>query len=181
MTKLIQIVAPPLHPICNGRPDDWNEVEQKLRLKLPSDFKSIVNVYGSGCFSNFLYVFSPFGAVKALNLLSDCQSQILTSYREGQKEFPQYSPSFATFPDSSCLFPWATTVNGDTMFWLTKGNPDDWEVVICDSKFSKDYDHLKYGAEAFLVEWLSGKLELNTFPDDDGWPQRTFVPYVPKK
>jgi hypothetical protein len=180
--KLADIIAPPAHPAFIGRDEDWELIERILAMNLPADYKKLVNIYGTGSFLKFLYVLSPFAPFDtSLNLLSGATKQTLAAYREGQKEFPQYSPPFSAYPDKTGLFPWAITVNGDTLFWLRKGEPDGWPVIVCDSKFTERFDRFECTAVEFLCRLFSGKIESDVFPDDLLAQERVFTPYVPTK
>lgn len=179
---LTQIIAPPKHPAYNGRMQDWGVIERILEMKFPSDFKKLIHVYGTGCFLGFLHPLSPFAPLRtALNLLSGATTQRLSAYESGQKEFPEYSPPFPAYPHVSGLFPWAITVNGDTLFWLRRGNPDKWPTVICDSKFSEQYDRFNCTATEFLCRLFSGKITPEVFPDDLLTMEHIFTPYFAAK
>ena len=180
--NLTKIIPPPKRPVYNGESEDWNLIERILEMQLPADYRILVNVYGTGSFLKFLYVLSPFAPFDtSLNLLSGATKQRLSAYKSGQKEFPQYSPPFPAYPDESGLFPWAITVNGDTLFWLRRGNQNKWPVVICDSKFFEQYDHYNCTATEFLCRLFSGKIEPDVFPDDLLTMDRVFISHVAQK
>lgn len=168
LKALIQIIPTPTPPSYDGRESDWPVIESILELRLPEDFKKLVAVYGTGCFLQFLYPLSPFAPFNtSLNLLSGATKQRLVAYRSGQDEFPQYTPTFPTYPHESGLFPWGITVNGDTLFWLREGQPENWPTVVCDSKFTKEYsERFDMTATEFLYRLFSGKIEPKAFPED---------------
>ena len=175
---ITDIVAPPECKREFGSPSDWSLVEGIIEMKLPKDFKWLINCYGTGCFSKFIYPLSPFAPFKtSLNMLSGETKQLLSAYAAGQKEFPQYAPPFPVYPKESGLFPWAITINGDTLFWLREGACEHWTVVICDSKFSEEYDHIKLNSTGFLCRWILGEITPNVFPQGEPLPERVFVPY----
>jgi hypothetical protein len=177
--ELATMAPPPPHPVFNGGPDDWQLIERILEMRLPNDYKTLINTYGTGCFFEFLYLLSPFAPFyTAFNLLSGGTMQLLSAYEAGRKEFPQYAPPFPAYPHKTGLFPWATTINGDTLFWLRDGGPDQWGVVICDSKFSERYDYFKMCATDFLCQLMLGKLKSKVFPQDVLVMGLTFTPYT---
>lgn len=175
---LTKIVPPPGHPEFNGRPEDWGDVERTLGMELPDDYKKLVNIYGTGGFFEFIYPLTPFAPNAAFNLLSRDTYRLLSAYEEGRNEYPQYSPPFHAYPHETGLFPWATTANGDTLFWLRDGGPNDWTVVLCDSKFSERHDHFKLNASDFLTQLALGQIESTVFPDDILWSGAIFTPYT---
>jgi hypothetical protein len=75
------------------------------------------------------------------------------------------------------LFPWASTINGDTLFWLRKGDPDQWPTVICDSKFSEEYEIFELSATDFLVGWIKHLIVPRLFPSNLSDNEPLFVPY----
>ncbi len=165
--RLLYVAAPPDSPLYGGRPEFWEMVESVLEMHLPSDYKSIINRYGTGSFAGYLVLYNPFCPfASSLNLLSGTTKQRLHAYEEGQKEFPQYSPPFPCYPRHGGLFPWGTTENGDTLFWLTEGLPNDWNTVVCDSKFSERYERFPMSTSEFIRAWLCGEVSPSTFAPD---------------
>jgi hypothetical protein len=96
------------------------------------------------------------------SFLARLEHLILQHEREMRAEFPEYYP-FRVYPEPGGLFPWATTVNGDTLYWLTDGLAEAWPVVVWESRGP---EHVVYPFEAteFLQRWLSGALECPVFP-----------------
>lgn len=176
--ELAKIVSPPFRPEYNGRPEDWPVIERILGMRLPDDFKDLINTYGTGCFLQFICLLSPFAPFNSpFNLLSGDTIRLLRAYEEGRKEYPQYAPPFPAYPHSTGLFPWATTPNGDTLFWLREGDPNQWGVVVCDSRLSERYDYFCTGAANFLCQLMLGKLKLKVFPEGLLSMGATFTPY----
>jgi hypothetical protein len=172
------IITPPERPSYAGRPDDWPLVEQVLEIELPPDFKKLLNSYGIGAFFGFLFPFSPFAPFMTdLNLLSGGTRQILSAYEKGRREYPEYTPPFNAHPSKPGLFPWARTINGDVLFWLTRGEPIRWPVVVCDSKFSEDYDLYEMDTTSFLCQWIGKKISPKAFPGNSVSREPPFAPY----
>ena len=89
-------------------------------------------------------------------------------------EFPDEFP-FPVFPAAGGLFPWATTDNGDTLYWLTVGDPDTWQVVVWESR-GPEHVVYPFGAAEFLQRWLSGTLECSVFPKRHKYFDPGFTP-----
>jgi hypothetical protein len=178
LEKLKNLVASPKKPLFEGRHEAWPVIEEILGLDLPTDYKEIIAAYGSGSFSDFIYLYNPFCPFwTSSNLLSGTTKQRLRAYREGQAQHPQYSPPFRAYPEPGGLFPWASTDNGDTLFWLTVGSPDKWTTVVCDSKTSEACDEFSFGVAEFLLCWLSGSLVSRVLPPAPQGP--VFTPVQP--
>ena len=46
------------------------------------------------------------------------------------KEFAPEEVPFNIHPERPGLLYWGCNVDGDVFFWLTKGEPDEWSVVV---------------------------------------------------
>lgn len=163
----------PLHPILpipeypsyRGSDSQWKVVQRILGISLPRDYVEMIDQYGAGIINDFLVTLSPFAPWKSnINLLTGFTPTILSSYADGRRDYPEFAPPFASYPSNEGVFPWATTVNGDALFWLTKGPPDDWPIVVCDSKCSEDYDVYDCRASEFICRWLRGEVKPSAFP-----------------
>jgi hypothetical protein len=183
LEALIQIVPVPRPVVHNGSDSDWQVIEKILEMRLPVDFKKLINCYGTGCFLGFLYPLSPFAPFEtSLNLLSGATKQRLTAYRSGLEEFPQYMPVYPVYPQESGLFPWGITANGDTLFWLRQGKPEKWPTIICNSKFTKETcDRFDMTATEFLYRLFSGEIKPEAFPEDLLSMEHLFAPYSKRK
>jgi SMI1-KNR4 cell-wall len=158
LSKLYEISPPPDHPVdADG---DREVIEKQVGMKLPDDYWGIIERYGRGSFADFLNLIHPFSDPD--NFLYRLEYSILEHEREMRSEFPDQFP-FLVYPEPGGLFPWAGTDNGDTLYWLTVGAPDSWQVVVRESRGPK---HVVYpfGAAEFLQRWLSGTLECLVFP-----------------
>jgi len=111
-----------------GTPVQWDEVEARLGTRLPSDYKRFVDRYGTGAVGDFLYVLTPATDNPHLSLF-DQSRVMLDGWRELRANWPDQFP-FATHPEPGGLLPWAVTDNGDELYWLTRGLPDQWPTVI---------------------------------------------------
>jgi hypothetical protein len=106
--------------------DRWRSVEESMGLQLPGSYKAMVDMFGASTWANFLHVLSPFD--HRLNLQS-IGNQILEADRETRESFPSSYP-LPLYPEPGGLLPWATTDNGDTLYFITACEPDKWPIVI---------------------------------------------------
>jgi hypothetical protein len=58
--QLRGLVPPPAQPVEAADIGAFAAVEERLGLRLPSDYKCLVCAYGTGSWKNFLWVLSPF-------------------------------------------------------------------------------------------------------------------------
>lgn len=104
----------------------WQPVEESIGLKLPSAYKSLVNLFGGSSWGDFLHILTPFD--DRLNLQRRAKS-ILDADRVLRSEFPSHYP-LGLYPEPGGLLPWAITDNGDSLYFITISSPDHWPTVI---------------------------------------------------
>jgi hypothetical protein len=153
---LIRLVPPPAAPVsANG---DWQQVESRLGIRLPDDFKQLIEHYGLGQFVDFITPLTPFGPE---DLLTRSARRLLDSERAFRDRNPDKSP-YAFYPEPGGLLEWAGTDNGDRLCWLTEGNPSQWTTVAWQPR-GWHYDAHPVGAAGFLHGWLTGRLTTTVF------------------
>ncbi|MEU7453077.1 SMI1/KNR4 family protein [Streptosporangium roseum] len=157
--ELVRLVPPPTEPVdARG---DWSEVEAALGLELPADFKTLVERYGRGQFVDLITPLTPFGAH---DLLIQRAQQLLGRERSFREKYPDECP-YPFYPEPGGLLEWAGTDNGDSLCWLTEGEPDSWRVVVWNPR-SVAYDAHDIGAVEFLHGWLSGRITTPILPGE---------------
>ena len=176
--KLLSVRKPPVKPVEAGPLSEWTKIEEDIGTPLPIDYKQYISVFGTGGFSkadfSFLFPFNPFSKRYTLQ---ECQEGILWVYEECRLSSPEIC-IFNAFPEKNGLLPWGQTHNGNALFWLTKGPPDFWDVVVCDGRYN-EYEKYNLTMTGFLAGWLSGEIEIDVFPKFD-LDEVTFYPLVSK-
>ena len=104
----------------------WAAVEASLGLRMPASYKLMVDLFGASSWHGFLHVLSPFDEGSSLRLRG---AEILEADRVSRASFPTHYP-LPLYPEPGGLLPWAVTDNGDTLYFVTKGPPDEWPTVI---------------------------------------------------
>jgi hypothetical protein len=168
LQRLIQLEVPPLKPVAPGTPDSWQEVERKLNLVLPTDYKEYVRAYGAGCWANFFGIMNPFYRWRhpeAGSFYAWIQTR-LEGLDEMYEKFPEYSAPFRRHPAPNGLFPFGYDDNGGTLCWKITRAPDSWPIVCLGGKYSAPYGEYDMTLTNFLVGLLSGKIFPPTFPPD---------------
>ena len=131
---LLKATQPPLAPREVGSPDQWAEVEKRIGVRLPRDYKEFIGVFGVGGFNNFIYPFNPFTEHAHLNLINALTEAHETERvkRLNSKDDPtSIVHPFNLFPATDGLLPCGTTSNfGDYFFWQVKSNPEEWKIVF---------------------------------------------------
>jgi hypothetical protein len=170
---LVALAPPPASPIDAGSPDQWEEIEQRLGKTLPSDYKQIVNLYGTGTFNDLFYIFNPFSNVEQFNLMWQAGLPgSLTAHEDLGRVYPIGSnleelQAFAiddrdlcpypVYPEPGGLLPLGGTSNAGHTYWLTEGNTEEWPLVLLPRGFQLVEQH-PVPLVGFLVLWLSGEL-----------------------
>ena len=161
--KLRAAVAPPPVIFAGGSMDMFVPIETSLNLRLPTDYKELCCSYGVGDWLRFLVHINPLAYATFEEYLSDVTAQ-LDGERSMRENFPEYMP-FALYPEEGGLFFWGITDNGDRLYWLTKGDPDTWPIIVYESRGPR-FCRFDLRCCEFLLEWVSGRLRVRVFPDD---------------
>jgi len=144
--SLTRLVAPPAKPIdASG---DWTVPEIALGVRLPEDYKWLVEIYGWGEFCDFLYLRTPYGASK-YNGVEWQSGRPSGAPERDRKRYP-----YPLHPSPGGLLVWGTTMDADRLCWLTVGDPQDWPVVV----WSRDgeYETFAMGVAGFIEGWAGG-------------------------
>ncbi len=115
--RLSAAVPPPPDPCEAGTSEGFDQVEARLAIRLPEDYKQLITAFGTGSWKEFIWVLNPFSANTFLNLFDQATRQ-LDSEREIRRKRPNELP-FPLHPESGGLLPWGLTDNGDRLYWLT--------------------------------------------------------------
>lgn len=157
LSRIVERVPPP-HAAVDGT-GDWTEAESQLGIRLPEDYKTLVETYGRGDFCGALCLCTPFGEENPVPLTAD----LLEDYGYLREQWPELYP-YPLFPEPGGLITWAVTGAGAQLCWRTEGPPESWPVVL----WSRDDDYEEYecGAAAFLEAWLGGRIASEILLDD---------------
>jgi len=131
LEEINELLVPPKSPRGLSRP--WNEVESDLGLSLPDDYKSFIDIYGTG------QITSADGWVNVWNFRDDSMFEpplnamlcgagsVIAIYHS--LESTDYPCPFPIFPTSGGLLPFASVVDVQNLNWLTRNSPSQWSVV----------------------------------------------------
>lgn len=165
LEALMSLIPPPAEPF-EAFEGPWEPVEADLGTALPQDYKDFVRAYGSGYFMGFLGVSVPASA--NANVRLDHQVRTWSEVFAEDEDAP-----YPVWPEPGGLMPFGDTDNGDVLFWLRRGAPDDWVVVVWD-RGMQDFETLDCGLTDFLAGVASGDITPEAFPDDFTPEDRTF-------
>lgn len=172
MEKLLEILSPPVSPHNIGNKQAWEDFINTLGTELPSDYKKFIETYGTGGIDNFIWILTPFVNDENVNFLKR-KKDISEAYLQLKHDFPEYY-KHNIFPVNGGLLPWAFTDNGDELYWLTEGEPDNWKIVVYETRSFENYMY-SLTMTQFLYRILMKDLICDAFPDDFPSDETTFV------
>ncbi|ALC89081.1 hypothetical protein AM500_04190 [Bacillus sp. FJAT-18017] len=161
--RLLNVLIPPAVPVNAGTDSEWKHVETRLGTRLPDDYKSFIEMYGTGSIDNFLWVLNPFEKNENLSLFETGKA-LIEAYLVSQSNFPEDYP-YTVFPSEGGLLPWGLTDNGDELYWLTTGDPNDWPVVVYETRSADNYKY-SLSVTEFLGKCLTREMACEAFPEE---------------
>jgi len=164
LESLSKLITPPISPVDSGTSKDWEEIEKLSGINLPDDYKQFITTFGTGQFGNFLLPFNPFSSNQHLNLLKQVEMR-LDSMRKMIEIYGTDDYPYPLYPDADGLLPWGSTDNGDQLFWLTTGNPNNWSVVVHAPRDGV-FEHYAESMTSFLEKLIRRDVVSQIFPKD---------------
>lgn len=149
---LEQVVPPPPAPYRSFS-GPWTRVETYLGTALPQDYKDFARLYGSGLFLDVLIVHVP--------STDDPEATLETQVRKTSRAFNTYgNQPYPMWPRLGGLINFGVTENGDHLFWLPIGPPDQWKVVFWDRGLGEDecFEEFDCGMAEFLAGLADGSI-----------------------
>ena len=148
---LIELAPPPASPTGTVG-EHWPWLERRLSLRLPTDYKNLIDLYGVGDFAGFITIFSPLCKIPHLNLINHSRNttRYEREFTENEDEYP-----FVFYPDAGGLLPFGATELWDTLFWRTSGAPEGWPIVVQENK-STNYEEIEASTTDFIAGVISG-------------------------
>ncbi|MCU1720756.1 SMI1/KNR4 family protein [Pseudomonas sp. 5P_5.1_Bac1] len=156
--QLINILPPPAQRSLDSVA--LAAFESNWGMQLPSDFKGLVSVYGSGSIDGFIWLLDPLA--KNSNLNFEKSRYFVEAYVFLQQEFSSDYPR-PEYPAKGSFFPWAVTDNGETFVWLVDGEPESWKIAIHSSDQGEE-EIYNFGCVEFILKLLRGELLSRILP-----------------
>lgn len=141
-------------------------------LELPRDYLEFLTVFGNGTIK------SDRDAWTIDDLVSDSQVRRSMNLLAAGRDRPVVFKGLKmlAFPYGTDLIPWGNDDQGDTFYWLTKGVPDEWPVLI--GRF--DLTDTQVSFSQFLYDSITGRGKYYGFVAP-AWPTpilfRSFAEY----
>ncbi|ANP56796.1 hypothetical protein J2Z21_000128 [Streptomyces griseochromogenes] len=147
------LTTPPARPRLGD--GTWEWLFEQLGTALPAEYVRLTETYGSGCWSGWLRFPEPLRTTAPR--LTAFVDETLDAYESLKSGHPQWYP-LATFPAPGGFLPFADSIDGDYLGWLTEGDrPDDWPLVFW-PRHANQGPPLEQGLIDTLLAWQRGRL-----------------------
>lgn len=180
MDALKQLMLPPAHPQETGTPKAWTKLETRLGIPLPPDYKTLIDVFGTGSFADFITVYNPFTQIESFNLLYALDTLHQANRKTRMIGDPAWSAlrPFGLYPAPAGLLPWGCTANlGEGFFWQIQGPPQTWETIFYNLR-TGEYEVWKYPLTEFLYRLFTRQIRSVLLPEEFP-PQDTAITFLP--
>jgi SMI1-KNR4 cell-wall len=162
LDELLRVLPPPKRPL--DQRGDWASVEAALGLRLPSDYKEFISVYGSGRIGTSLVIANPF------HWLRHGQS-VRATWSDWAKFYPDIAEygeviPYPVYPQPGGLLPFGEFGDVNILNWLTVGEPDLWPFLYYDR--DQGFFEIKgLGAVEFILEAVTQRSPLMIRTNDE--------------
>lgn len=150
----LRLLSPPPSKPYLGN-ETWAELFDALGTRLPSEYVTLMNLYGAGCWSGWLRFDAPLrlgeeGFPSHVRSTSD-------AYLSLQSSHPQWYPLTA-WPEPGGFLAFGSSIDGDYLGWLTEGeDPDAWRLIVW-PRHADQGPALEHGLIDTLLAWQRGTL-----------------------
>ncbi|MEU3604038.1 SMI1/KNR4 family protein [Streptomyces sp. NPDC035033] len=159
LDTLTALVPPPPEPYLGER--DWAWAHERLGTRLPAEYVRLTETYGGGVWCDWLRVKLPLGTGE--HDLVPWAHWCTDNYRRLRAGFPDRHP-LAAWPEPGGLLPFASSIDGDQLCWLTEGDdPDAWPLIVF-PRHDRQGSPLTGTLTGVLLAWLRGELDVAGLP-----------------
>lgn len=170
LTRLTELLAPSEGSV---RVPDWAAGENALRTALPADYRELIETYGGGFIDGYLLLLEPKCPNDVYGFL-----KISAEREEANDSLWQFEDKPDEMPTpGSCPVCWATTDNGEYLYWLAQADDDPESLVIMiNSESGEDWERYDMTVPRFLVAVLAGEIRSEILWDKFPLPEHEFRP-----
>ncbi|MFF4041142.1 SMI1/KNR4 family protein [Streptomyces sp. NPDC001816] len=144
---------------------DWSGIESELQVPLPDDYKEFIEHVGGGKVDGYLYILAPSSPNQHYDLAKSAAER-----QEAYEDIFDFEDKPAQLePEGSRIIPWATTDNGEWLFWriLPGQEPTDFAVLVNEARGER-WEFHEMGFAEYLTAVLQGDIHSDilssTFP-----------------
>ncbi|WP_304190702.1 SMI1/KNR4 family protein [Phenylobacterium aquaticum] len=155
--NLLKVIPPPAEPF-EAFLGTWELIEADLGTALPQDYKDYVRIYGNGAVLQYIGIYIPGARDPRVRL--EANIPLVCNGFRGLDHVP-----YPWWPAAGGLIPFGLTGAGDYLFWLSRGDPDDWPVVVWGHGYG-DFELIERDFTDFLAGLATGEVAPKSFPID---------------
>jgi hypothetical protein len=148
-------------PPSEIEPVPWEQALPEAGLVFPSDYREIIDRYGTFEIYRYLTVWGPFRGRPQSDMSEGFVGHAEFSREEAETVLlpenhtqPSADGELITGPD--VLQRWGANIAGDRFFWLTEGDPEHWPIAVWFR--GGPWVVLRAGLARFLVDLLNRTL-----------------------
>lgn len=159
-------LTPPAQPV------DWVSVERHLNMRLPSDYRQLVDAGGAGFWFNDLCLHSPGARLRNYELLDagGVFEDLLIQWEDDPEKRP------ADLPDGARLMAWASTSHGETLFWRVEADrSSNVYPIYIENGDGWRWERFDLSTTDFLLGILDGQVTSEFFSDLFMDPSQVFT------
>ncbi|MFJ6723778.1 SMI1/KNR4 family protein [Streptomyces sp. NPDC091281] len=152
---------------------DWSEIAGEMGCEIPEDYRQFIDVYGGGQLDGYLWVLEPRCAKSPYDLIrltEECDEAFALLWEDGEAP-----PQDLLRAPGSRVIPWATTDNGEFLYWLAApgAHPARWPVLVNEARGAW-WERFDVGCADLLVGLLSGEIRSEILSRSFPLPRHTF-------
>ncbi|WP_454855210.1 hypothetical protein [Promicromonospora soli] len=153
---------------------DWGLAERTLEMRIPADYRGLLDAGGAGLWFDYLRTYAPTGRYPARNLLESGGE--FEDLRFLWSEDISQPPS--DLADDARLIPWASTANGERVYWRVLGEtPADAYPVYVENADGDLWERFDLTATEFLLGLARGDVRSGFFSEFFLNPDEVFRAY----
>lgn len=162
LTALRLLSPPPETPYLGTR--GWTDLFEELGTRLPHDYVALMDLYGAGIWRDWLRFHTPLREGKVC--FTEHIDYFTEAYSSLKESFPEDFP-LTVWPEPGGVLPFANSIDGDHLGWLTQGDdPDSWPLIMV-PRDGEQGPPLDRGLVDVLLDWQRGDSTLEDFPELD--------------
>ena len=176
IADIADVVSPPDAPVELGDAARIQTVEAALGIRLPADYHDFAMRFGSGVIRD--------GSI-SIEVLNPCAAHYLTRvatlccyFREVKASARGHDLPHAAFPTIPGLLPWGRDDNGNDLSWLTRGECNEWPVVVRAEGYT--FQTIDLPMTTFLARNLKREMKSILWEQEGFFPNRDRITFVPQ-
>lgn len=142
---------------------DWRVIERQMETSLPNDYKELIDRMGGGYLEEYMYILEPDCRNRHYDLvdMTDERTDVNDFFFDEEGKPPELQAK------GSFLIPWATTDNGEYLFWrcLPGQHPNKWTIMINQGR-DWTWEHINLNCTDFLHASLKKEVRSEILYDD---------------